>query len=208
MFFMSVGLILWHTLSKRIHCTHIQWDHCSTCHDIWEVSVRECTAEVPEECLPGREGLKDEKAMKGQLTSHKDLDSAIVVITLPTNAYNNCTHHRLWNNQCWTFSWRTNEGTLWGVSAYYIVCSGLWGWFKIILALTWQAASVCWLHQELYQGGNCDIHPGIQCSNFKAVNGWYFDLLDSNRIKVFANQIVSCVKLMVNKIFADYEQVM
>ena len=52
--------------------------------------MRECTAEVPEECLPGREGLKDEKAMKGQLTSHKDLDSAIVVITLPTNAYNNC----------------------------------------------------------------------------------------------------------------------
>ena len=37
--------------------------------------------------------LKDEmgfSAMKAQLTSHKDPDSAILIVTLPTNTYNNC----------------------------------------------------------------------------------------------------------------------
>ena len=49
----------------------------------------------------------------------------------------------------------------------------------------------------MYPVGNCDNHPGIQCC--KALNGWHFDLSDSNRIKVFMNALVSSVKLTVHR---------
>ena len=43
----------------------------------------------------GKLPLKDENGyltMKAQLVSHKDLNSAVMVVTLPTNTYN--THHK------------------------------------------------------------------------------------------------------------------